>query len=280
MGLNILKENYPVLFEETPSDIKQAYNTPYNLSSIQLEEYTENGFIKLNKVLEGNALKYAGKVIGEAVKARTEPDKRKLEEKSQFEQSFLQCGYLAWDFPAVKDFVFGKRFAGIAKDLMKVNGVRLWHDQALYKEPGGRITDCHQDESYWPIDSELTTTMWMALVDVPQEKGCMRFIPGSHKWGIKEYVDIFEQPHVPESVKEENRITVPLEAGDVTFHSGLTFHEAFPNKTREMREAMTVIYFEDGATFTSEDNRSKDHKSCWGLEHGEIIDTQYTPKII
>jgi len=98
--------------------------------------------------LEENALKYARKVIGAAVKARIEPDRRKLEEKSLFEQSFLQCGYLAWDFPAVNDFVFGKRFAGIAKDLMKVSSVRLWHDQALYKEPGGRITDCHQDESY------------------------------------------------------------------------------------------------------------------------------------
>jgi len=47
-----------------------------------------------------------------------------------------------------------------------------------------------------------------------------------------------------------------------------------------MREAMTVIYFEDGATYTDEDVRSKDHKSCWGLKHGEVIDTQFTPKLL
>lgn len=275
-----LKEKYPILFEKTPENILYRYNEKYDLSKQQIDEYTKNGFIRIRNVLEGEALNYANQVIGEAVKARTEPDKRKLEEKTQYEQSFMQCGYLAWDFPAVKDFVFGKRFAGIARDLMKVNGIRLWHDQALYKEPGGRITDCHQDESYWPIDSKNTTTMWMALVDVPEEKGCMRFVPGSHEWGVQEYVDIFEQPHVPEAVREENRISLPLNAGDVTYHSGLTFHEAFPNKTNVMREAMTIIYFEDGAKYNSEDERSKDHDSCEGLKHGDLIDTKFTPRLI
>lgn len=275
-----LKEKYPILFEKTPENILYRFNEKYDLSKQQIDEYTKNGFIRLPNVLEGEALHYANQVIGEAVKARTEPDKRKLEEKTQYEQSFMQCGYLAWDFPAVKDFVFGKRFAGIARDLMKVNGIRLWHDQALYKELGGRITDCHQDESYWPIDSKNTTTMWMALVDVPEEKGCMRFVPGSHEWGVQEYVDIFEQPHVPEAVKEENRISLPLNAGDVTYHSGLTFHEAFPNKTNAMREAMTIIYFEDGAKYNSEDERSKDHDSCKGLKHGDLIDTKFTPRLI
>lgn len=277
---NRYKDKFPILFEETSGNIRQKYNDPYILSEEQINEYQKNGFIRLRKVLEGEVLEYTKRVIGAAVRARTEDDKRKLEEKSQYEQSFMQCGYLAWDFPAVKDFVFGKRFAGIARDLMKVDGVRLWHDQALYKEQGGRITDCHQDESYWPINSKNTTTMWLALVDVPEEKGCMRFIPGSHQWGIREYVDIFEQPHVPEAVKEENRVALPLNAGDVTYHSGLTFHEAFPNKTNEMREAMTIIYFEDGARYTAEDERSKDHDSCEGLKHGEVIDTKFTPKLI
>jgi len=277
---NNFKTEYPILFKDTPQNILVKYNEIYELSDSQISEYQKNGFIRLRNVLNGEALEYARRVIGAAVSAKTHQDKRTLNEKSQYEQSFMQCGYLAWDFPAVKDFVFGKRFAEIAKNLMKVDGIRLWHDQALYKEPGGRITDCHQDESYWPIDSKNTTTMWMALIDVPEERGCMRFIPGSHEWGIKEYVDIFEQPHVPESIKEENRISLPLNAGDVTFHSGLTFHEAFPNKTNEMREAMTIIYFEDGVKYTSEDNRSKNHDSCVGLNHGDVIDTKFTPRLI
>lgn len=267
-----------ILNDKTPGKIPEAYNTYYQLSEEQISFYKEKGFISLKNVLTGEALGYAKKVIEAAVLVRKEKDQRTLAEKSQYEQSFMQCGYLCWDFPAIKDFVFGKRFAGIAKDLMEASGARLWHDQALFKEPHGRVTDAHQDISYWPInEGELTITMWMALNDVPKEKGCLYFYPGSHKLKEKEYVDIFKNPHKPEAVKGIEQIFIPLNAGDVTFHSGLTFHGAGQNVSDEMREGMTVIYLGDGATFDASDPRNATHKSCIGLKDGDKIDTQYTP---
>lgn len=269
-----------ILFDNVPDKLIEYYNSPYHLTDDQISEYQINGYIKLRNVLENEALDYTRELISAAVIARTESDKRAMKDKSQYEQSFLQCGYLAWDFPAVKELVFGKRFAGIAKDLMKVKGVRLWHDQALYKEPGGRITDMHQDTSYWPLKTENTTTIWVALVDVSVEKGCMGFIPGTHKSGITEYVDIFEKPHLPDALNEEDLVNVPLTAGDATFHSGLTFHAANANKTKDIRKAMTIIYFEDGAAYTDEDDRNKEHKSAAGTISGHPLDTKYTPRLI
>jgi hypothetical protein len=145
-----------ILNDPTPAEVLASYNSPYELKDEQIKSYKENGFISLKNVLAGEALKYARKIMEAAVLIRKEKDKRTLIEKSQYEQSFLQCGYLAWDFPAVKDFVFGKRFAGIARDLMEASGARLWHDQALFKEPHGRVTDAHQDISYWPINEGRT----------------------------------------------------------------------------------------------------------------------------
>lgn len=270
-----------LLNEPTPEEILIEYNTPFTISDKQINLYKENGFISLQNVLSGKALEYARRVIESAVLIRKEQDKRTLAEKSQYEQSFLQCGYLCWDFPAVKDFVFGKRFAGIARDLMSVKKVRLWHDQALFKEPHGRVTDAHQDISYWPIkEGEFTTTMWMALNDVPKEKGCLYFYPASHILKEKEYIDIFKNPHQPNVVKGMEKVFTPLKAGDVTFHSGLTFHGAGENISNEMREGMTVIYSADGNTFDSTDERNATHKSCIGLKHGDRIDTQYTPILI
>jgi ectoine hydroxylase-related dioxygenase (phytanoyl-CoA dioxygenase family) len=275
------EEASKILNQPTPEEILREYNTPYAVSDEQINLYKENGFISLQNVLSGKALEFARRVIESAVLIRKEQDKRTLAEKSQYEQSFLQCGYLCWDFPAVKDFVFGKRFAGIARDLMSVKHVRLWHDQALFKEPHGRVTDAHQDISYWPIkEGEFTTTMWMALNDVPKEKGCMYFYPGSHKIKEKEYVDIFKNPHQPKVVKGIEKVFTPLKTGDVTFHSGLTFHGAGENISEEMREGMTIIYSADGNTFDSTDERNATHKSCIGLKHGERIDTQYTPILI
>jgi len=270
-----------ILNRHTSDNILEIYNSAYQISREQINYYKENGFVVLKNILNSEALQYTRKIIEAAVLIRKEKDKRTLLEKSRYEQSFLQCGFLCWDLSAIKDFVFGKRFAGIAKDLMEASGARLWHDQALFKEPHGRVTDAHQDISYWPInEGEFTTTMWLALNDVPKEKGCLYFYPGSHKFKEKEYVDIFKNPHHPEIVKGIEKIFTPIHAGDATFHSGLTFHGAGQNISEEKREGMTIIYSADGNTFDVSDSRNATHKSCQGLKDGDKIDTQYTPLLI
>jgi len=270
-----------LLYEPTPDVVLSSYNKEYDLDDDQLRSYAKNGFIVLKSVLTGDALEYARKVVQSAVLLRKEQDLRDLKDKSQYEQSFLQCGYLCWDFPAVRDLVFGKRFAGIARDLMQVKHVRLWHDQALFKEPAGRHTDVHQDSSYWPVDKpDLTTTLWLALSKVYRENGCLFFHPETHRSGIREYVDIFKNPHHPKALDPNAVVYTPLNPGDATFHSGLTFHGAGENRTSEMREGMTVIYLSDGIKYDAMDVRNATHKSCWGLNPFDSIDTQYTPILI
>jgi len=265
---------------QTPPEIHRLLDTPYKVLQEKITQYQENGFVKVEQVLSPRLLDHVRKIIGAAVLLRKESDQRRLAEKSQYEQSFLQCGYLCWEFSAVKDIVFSRRLAGIARDLMGVNSIRLWHDQALYKEPGGRITDMHQDISYWPMHTPNTTTIWIALDDVPVERGCLYFLPGTHQIGLEEYVDIFRSPHIPERLRDIPQVDLPLKAGDATFHSGLTFHGARANQTDRMREAMTIIYFEDGTRFDASDARNATHKSCDGLTNGEKIETRYTPVLI
>ena len=269
-----------ILNTPVPDDVQAYYSRKYPITQEQHNGYQRDGYIKLTGILEGNALDYTRKLIGSAVLIRKESDRRTLSEKSQYEQSFLQCGYLCWDFEPVRSFVFGKRFAGISRDLMGTAGVRLWHDQALYKEAGGRITDLHQDISYWPVNTPDTITMWLALVDVPVGSGNLYFIPESHESGVNEYVDIFKNPHIPESLTNSNQVDIALKAGDATFHSGRTYHGARENKSARIREAMTVIYTADGTRFDASDTRNSTHTSCQGLNDGDIIDTRFTPRLV
>jgi ectoine hydroxylase-related dioxygenase (phytanoyl-CoA dioxygenase family) len=268
---------------KTPSNpgLNNFYDSQIKLSGDQINRFADDGFIKIENVISTEILPQIKKIIQSSVLIRKGKDERELKDKSQYEQSLLQCGYLCWDFTAVKDFVFAKRFAGIARDLLKADHVRIWHDQALFKEPGGRMTDAHQDCSYWPIaEPQFTLTMWLALTDVPVEKGCLYFYPHTNDPKLKEYVDIFKNPHQPKLLKEAEKVFVPLKAGDATFHSGLTFHGAVNNQTKEMREAMTIIYIKDGVTFDASDERNKTHTSCVGLNNGEIINTNFTPILI
>ncbi len=279
-GLTI-EEAEEILQTSVNPALKIFYNSRIKLSQNQISNYAENGFVKIENVVGPEFLPQIKKIIQSSVLLRKGKDERELKDKSQYEQSLLQCGYLCWDFPAVRDYVFAKRFAGIVKDLMQVDQVRLWHDQALFKEPGGRITDAHQDCSYWPIaEPQFTITMWLALTDVPIEKGCLYFYPRTNDPKLKEYVDIFKNPHQPKLLKETEKVFVPLKAGDATFHSGLTFHGAGNNQTNEMREAMTIIFIKDGVTFNASDERNKTHTSCVGLNDGEIINTKFTPILI
>ena len=278
-----LKESdaHGILNSEVSPFLKQYFNSVKEISEEKINFYSQYGFIKIENVVGEEFLDEVKKIIEYAVLIRKGKDARELKDKSQYEQSFLQCGYLCWDFPAIKEFVFAKRFAGIARDLMQTEHVRLWHDQALFKEPGGRITDAHQDCSYWPVNEpQHTITMWLALTNVPKEKGCLYFYPNSNNPEQREYVDIFKNPHQPEFLSNSEKVFVPLTAGDATFHSGLTFHGAGNNQTTEMRTAMTIIYIKDGLTFDSSDERNKTHTSCIGLNHNDIINTKYTPILI
>lgn len=106
-----------------------------------------------------------------------------LEERDTYGKAFLQAINLWRLDEQVQRFVFGRRFARIAAELLGVDGVRLYHDQALIKEAGGGHTPWHQDQRYWPLDTDRTITMWMPLVDVPPEVGTMTFASGSHRLG-------------------------------------------------------------------------------------------------
>ena len=129
--------------------------------------------------------------------------------------------------------------------------MRLYHDQALFKEPGGGLTPWHQDQFYWPLETERTITLWMPLVPVTPEMGLMEFASGSHRLGFLGDFAIGDESQAEfERLVRERRLprapTPALAPGDASFHSGWTLHSAPPNRSVTLREAMTVIYFADG----------------------------------
>ena len=214
-------------------------------------------------------------------------DKRPLAERDTYGKAFLQSFNLWRTDPAIRHFVFAPRFAKAAADLLGVSGVRLYHDQALFKEPRGGRTPWHQDQFYWPLDTNKTVTLWMPLVDVPAKIGSMTFASGSHELG-----DLRGEPISDESDRIFARLIaergLPTEthgavaAGDATFHAGWTVHCARANPSDQMRPVMTVIYVADGARVseTIDPARALDHKA-WlrSKAPGELVDSDLNPRL-
>ena len=139
----------------------------------------------------------------------------------------------------------------VAARLMRVESVRLWADQAIYKSGIGQeqITNAgnigwHQDFGFWKAAS--TTNMcsaWVALQDTDLTNGGMRTIIGSHKWGLIEGSAAFGRKDL-ETLAEEFAaqgggawLDEPcvLKAGQASFHHSLTFHGSGPNLTDQPR---------------------------------------------
>jgi ectoine hydroxylase-related dioxygenase (phytanoyl-CoA dioxygenase family) len=106
---------------------------------------------------------------------------KNLEDRDTYGKAFLQLFNLWRENQNIKELVFSKRLARIATQLMQVEGVRLYHDQALYKESGGGITPWHADQYYWPLETDKTVTAWIPLQATPLEMGPLEFSAGSHR---------------------------------------------------------------------------------------------------
>ena len=181
--------------------------------------------------------------------------------------------------------MFAHRFAGVAAQLLGVERVRLYHDQALIKEAGGGPTPWHQDQYYWPFEGDTTVTMWMPLIDLPDEIGSMTFASGSHRLGyLGEYAISDESEREFRAMIDDAQLPLDthgdLRAGDATFHAGWTLHSAGPNPTGTTRPVMTVIYFADGL-HVAEPKRDAQRfdLAVWlpGLEPGERAATPLNP---
>ena len=121
-----------------PHNITSELQEPFTLSPEQIKFFKKNGFIKLKNVLSPETIAYLNKTISNEVQ-RLNTQLLPLEERDTYGKAFLQIMNIWTKSEPVKEIVFSKRLAKIATELLGVEGVRLYHDQALYKEPGGLV---------------------------------------------------------------------------------------------------------------------------------------------
>lgn len=241
----------------------------YALDSDTIDTYRRDGHAVVRGLASADELAvYAPAIESAALRHRFE--QRPLEERDTYGRAFLQVPNLWADDQAVRQYVTARRFAKVAADLMGVDGVRLYHDQALLKEPGGGHTPWHQDQNYWPLATEHTITMWMPLVDIDARMGAMTFASGTHRLGAlgEHLIGDPSQVYFDEMVRVRDfplATHAPMRAGDATFHAGWTLHSAPANPTDVMRSVMTVIYFADGTHVGEIDHPARSLDQQWWL---------------
>jgi ectoine hydroxylase-related dioxygenase (phytanoyl-CoA dioxygenase family) len=260
-------------------------DTPYALSAEQIERFERDGFIKLGQVLSPETLAHYGAEITRLIIALN-TQRQPLAERSTYDKAFLQVMNL-WEHSAVvREFVLGQRLGRIAAELLRVSGVRLYHDQALYKEPGGGITPAHADQYYWPLASDRTVTAWIPLQAVPQDMAPLGFYARSQSVPFGRNLGIGDESEAQISAHMARFgfafICGAFELGEISFHRGWTFHKAGPNLSSDPRSVMTVIYMDSQMRLTESLNGAQRNDAaqwCPGAQPGEVIDTPKNPVV-
>lgn len=110
------------------------------------------------------------------------------------------------------------------------------------------ITPPHQDNFYFCLTPPLVLTMWLALDVVDDENGCMRYIPGSHRQGIRPHARTktlgFSQGIADYSDADRNReAAIHAQPGDLLIHHGNTIHTAHANRsTTRHRRSFAMVF--------------------------------------
>ena len=257
---------------------------PYPLDEATIRRFREDGFVQLSRVLSPEVIAdYApelNRLVDEGNKLKDVP----FEERTLYDQAFIQVHNLWTKSQRAREFAFSKRLARVAAELLGTRGVRMWHDQALYKEPSGGFTPWHVDQQYWPMASPHSVTAWIPLQPVPMEMGPLCFGRGSHRKHIGRDLAISaeSEEQIRDAIRKEkiDEVQEPFELGDVSYHLGWTLHRAGPNTTNQPRRVFTIIYMDADMRLAKPKNANQQLDwDTWtpSTQIGEIMDDPLNP---
>jgi ectoine hydroxylase-related dioxygenase (phytanoyl-CoA dioxygenase family) len=241
------------------------------ISSDQIKQYSEDGFIIIEDFLSPRELKEWRGAVAEAVNNRAGnklPDRRSVgtldDDEKYYDKVFIQRLNLWKDNPRMKGLILNPQIGKMATELGGLDGVRCWHDQALIKPPWGNSTAWHLDTPFWSFFHPGAMSIWVALDDATEQNGCLHFMKGSH------HHTTFENPGITNDMdsifkfysdyKDVMPASAAMKAGSCSFHNGLTIHGAGANMTPYPRRAMTCAFMPLGAKFDGLQNILSDQQ--------------------
>ena len=238
----------------------------YRLSAEQVQFFNENGYLSGIRLLEDQQVDQLNEELKE-IMDESHPSHGLLYEFHSNESTdpdrvvFHSLGH--WRMTSgFHDILWNPAFVMAAHQLLGDKGVRFWHDQ-LFCKPAkhGGVVAWHQDYSYWTRSKPMQhLTCWVGLDDSTTENGCLRYIPGSHRWGflgkpvltgemdgLKVYLDGRQQ----EALKHS--IPIEMMRGYATFHHPLLVHGSYENSSDRPRRAFVLNVFADGTISDSDE---------------------------
>ena len=254
------------------------------LTDEQIASYQRDGFLvqrgflspaERDELLAG--VSEAVERLGRYKLAGGELQERWKEGDTFYDRVFVQRLNLWKINDTVKKYMLAPELGRMLCRLEGIDGIRIWHDQTLQKQPWANPTAWHSDNPKWSYSSSHAISIWIALDPATLQNGCMYYLPGSHRIGTWDDVAISQEMGLFFERFPQFRDVMPvageMEPGDAGFHNGLLAHGAGPNMTPSWRRAMTAGYMPDGCTFNGRQNILSDEQVA-ALKVGDLLDDE------
>jgi len=261
-------------------DLNRELSKPYTLTTQNIKTFQKNGFIKLKNVLTSNVVQVLRYEILSLLR-KTFTNYYEIKKNR-----FLSLEMMWLENSLIKEFVLSSRIAKICADLLNVEKIRLYHDNALVKESGCGRTPWHYDDHHFPLATNDVITAWIPAQAIPIVMGPLAFAKPLDVYKLVKDIKFNEfdtsyDKKISEVFKK-NKISIveePFELGEVSFHHNLSFHTASENKTNQSRIVLANTYFADGARVVNNpDMISGDWKKFIPKTNpGEIVSSDLNP---
>lgn len=153
-----------------------------------------------------------------------------------------------WD-DVTRDWLLEPRLAGW---LARLLGSEPYAAQSMvyFKPPQARGQALHQDNFFLRAKPGTCIAAWMALDACDESNGCIRVVPGSHRWELlcpkeADTAVSFAEPEVPIPPGCES-VPVRMGPGDVLFFHGALVHGSLPNTTRDRFRRSLIGHYIEG----------------------------------
>jgi len=161
--------------------------------------------------------------------------------------------------PLFKEVTFNDNFKSVVKTLGYRKPIVCQSMYIMKQEFTDQDAPGHQDATYLHVEPNTLIGFWVAMEDSTPSNGCLQFVPGSHKEGIKKIFSVdpkFEQsvstvgesPDYPQS----RFVSVPIKAGSAILINGLVVHKSTCEKSPSKRDIYAFhVYDDDKSTYSN-----------------------------
>jgi hypothetical protein len=217
------------------------------LDADQLRAWRDDGFLVLRGFFPGDEVAAAGVEADELLESRRDLiDVRNL--RCRFQPNVItgECEFECFDpvidlSPACGRLALDPRLLAALGALYGEEAC-LFKDKLIYKPPGVKGYDLHQDYISWPSFPRSFLTVLVPFDRADRDNGCTEVFPGYHTEGLLTPADGQFHPLPPERLDEARCVPLVMDPGDVAIFDGFTPHRSAPNRSARWRRQLYVSY--------------------------------------